>query len=183
MRRVIKRTLISIAIATTAGCTLSGPGVSPYGRLTTINPSERRKTSAGELIAVSSDSVWLLGRDSLFTFGMGGISSIEVQRHQFNAKRTFIHSLVVGVAAGAALGYACSTVEDTDGCGAVFPVIAGFFTAGGAVLAIGTEQSSKFYFAPYQWSDIRAYARFPQGMPDSARATLVFARPSGVLRR
>ena len=183
MHQIIERTLIAIVTATTAACTLAGPGVSPYGRLTTINPLARRTSSSGELIAVSSDSLWLLSRDSLVTFGIGAISSVDVQRHHFTAKRTLVHSAVIGIATGAALTAACASVDDTENCGAVFPVFALAFTALGAVLAIGAEESSKLHFAPYQWPDMRAFARFPQGMPDSARATLVLARPTGLVRR
>jgi hypothetical protein len=182
MRRVIERTLIAFGVLTTAACTLAGPGVSPYGRLSSIYPVQR-PASSGELIAVNADSIWLLRRDSLLAFGMAGIRGVEVQRHRFTAKRTLLVSVVAGVVSGAALTLACSSVEDAEGCGGVFPAMVVATTALGGVLAIGANASSKFYFAPHQWSDMRGFARFPQGMPDSARATQVLVRPSGVLRR
>jgi hypothetical protein len=183
MRRLIERMLIAVAAVAAAGCALAGPGVSPYGRAATVYPVTG-KSSSGELIAVDADSLWLLRRDSLAAFRLGGLATVNVERHRFTPKRVILQSFVVGVGTGAALTLACSSVDDgPENCGAVLPVVAGLFTAAGAILSLSAEESSKFHFAPYQWSDMRGFARFPQGMPDSARATLVVARPTGVLRR
>ena len=165
MRNLASAFLVAAFIA---GCALPPPQLSPTGRLTTVHtPADR---IAGELIAVTPDSVWLLTRpDGVLTpFRAEGIVRLDVQRHRMGATRTMQIMAVVGAATGVLLNISCSQVDDAS-CGAVLPGTMLTYLALGSLLALVNFESAWMKYQPGQLILARPFTRFPQGLPDTLR--------------
>lgn len=158
-----------------AGCVLPGGRISPYGRATTVFPIAGERVS-GELLAVGRDTVWLLSGDTLRAIGAGGIRRIDVDRHRFNGNKTMLWMSLAGTGTGVALVLSCVSYKNSEddssvSCGGVLPGTLLLFLVAGAVLAFSNDHSSKYRLSPVETERLRAFARFPQGIPDSLAAT------------
>lgn len=175
--RVRNRLLVALPLLVNA-CVLSGGPVSPYGRSATVYPVAPAAVSKvrGELMAASADTVWLLRDSTLVPFASSRLHGVEVQRHEFGAKRTMKWMSIAGLVTGVALMVSCSSYEsspdgggDSGGCVAVLPGTLLFFAATGGIFAFFNDYSSKQRILPGGTVRLRPYARFPQGIPDSLR--------------
>lgn len=166
--RVLASTLLAAASLT--GCVLPGPGISPHGRPTVAHTRAYRLE--GELVAISADTLWIISRrDSLLrAVRMDSLLRVDVQRHPFGARKTFKVAGYIGLGTGLLLTLACSQVEDAS-CGVVIPVITGVALIPGALFALINYESSWIHLDRPELSRARPYARFPQGLPDTLRAT------------
>jgi hypothetical protein len=126
--------------------------------------SARRTVLRGELIAVSLDSVWVLGRSGLDAAPLGYVRRASVKQHSLDAQAGLIWTLVGGLVTGGLLTAACASVE--EGCFVVFPVTLGAWGIVGGLSALTLEYSSRRRFVtPNIGNKIRGYARFPHGLP------------------
>jgi hypothetical protein len=129
----------------------------------------------GELIAVSPDSLWLLDDDALSAFPLARMRRVDVRESSFSAGTALLWSLAAGLISGAALTAACESVSGD--CGAVLPTVLLSWTFFGTIGGLAV-QPSRYTELPAPAADqLRPYARFPQGMPDS------FPSEPPVLRR
>jgi hypothetical protein len=124
----------------------------------------------GELLAAGADSIWLLRGDTIVSVATTHIRNVEVERHSFTGRRMMGIMAGAGLVYGIALGVACSSYEGGGDCGSVALGTMALYVGAGSVWALSTMYSSKYRFSPSRWDEIRAFARFPQGIPDSVRA-------------
>lgn len=159
-----------LAAVLIAGCALPPPRLSPTGRSTTVHT--RNERVAGELIAVTPDTVWVLTRPGgvVTPFSAQSIVRLEVQRHGMGGTRTMQIMSVVGATTGVLLTTACSQVDDIS-CSGVVPGTLLTYIGLGALFAVVNSQSAWMKYAPAQLILAQPYTRFPQGLPDTLRAS------------
>jgi len=165
--------LITMALAGAVGlqgCVVSRQSVSPLGRAVRIIPvpSDTAEELAGELMAVSADTLWVgVAQDSgIVSIPLAQTRTVEVRRHKLGAGKAMTYSVILGLATGGALGAACASVEDAD-CGGVLPAVLLSWVLWGGLSAISLESSARVGIPAADWKRLRPYARFPQGLPDS----------------
>lgn len=134
----------------------------PMGSEVRINLSRERSIS-GELLAVNQDSVWLLRRHELASVPVSEISEVRVDRGGMRGTTALLWSLTFGVISGVALHIACESVSDGSGC-TILPVTLGLWTIVGITSAASLE-STRHATVPPEPTSLRAWARFPQGLP------------------
>ena len=179
MRQNSRAALVLIAVLA-GGCILPRASVSPYGKSATVY-SARGGAATGELIAANAENIWLLRNGSLDVFGTSSILTVDVERHRFDGMKTFKWMTLTGVATGAALTLSCIRFRSHDGgnaggCGGVLLGTTGVFAGIGSLLAISNDHSSMYHLVPNDVNQLRAFARFPQGLPDSLRARLFYSK-------
>jgi len=130
--------------------------------------AEDGREAKGELIAVSSDSLWLLRHNALSVFPLAGTRQVDVRQSSFGAAKALLWSLAAGLISGAALTAACESVEGD--CGAVLPAVLLSWTFFGGIAALAVEPSHYAEFPTPAADQLRPYARFPQGMPEAFRS-------------
>ena len=113
----------------------------------------------GELIAVSTDSVWVLRGLELLTAPVARVSLVRIKRHKLDGRAGLIWTLIGGVVTGGLLTAACE-------CGDMFPRVMLWWGVIGGLSALSLEASSRQDFRPWEYDLLRAYARFPQGLPE-----------------
>jgi len=118
----------------------------------------------GELIAVSLDSIWVLGDSGLAVAPLGYVRSASMKQHSLDGRTGLVWTLVGGLVTGGLLTAACASV--CDDCGSVFRAPLGSWGIVGGVSALTLEGSSRPRFTtPDIGGKLRGYARFPQGLP------------------
>jgi hypothetical protein len=158
-----------------ASCALPGSSVSPFGRTSSVSTRSSYSTT-GELLAVNSDSLWIVAQGGVRVIAMSDVDEINVERHPFDAARTFGWTAAAGLGTGIALGIACASYEppknESKNCGTIAGplIVMGVL---GTISAISNGHSSDFHLAARDSIRLRAFARFPQGLPSAFR-------PSGV---
>ena len=119
---------------------------------------------AGELLAVSADSVWIAQRSGNVSIPLGEVRRVNVRMGHLTRGDAVVYGAGVGLAAGVAMLSACSQVEGAE-CSGVLPI---FLVSGllwGVIAGASFDASSHKRFSRQQWDALRAYARFPQGLP------------------
>ncbi len=119
----------------------------------------------GELIAVGTDRVWVLRGLELLTAPIARVSLVRLKRHKLDGTAGLIWTVVGGVVSGGLLTAACSSVDGTE-CGGVFLGVMSWWGVLGGLSALSLEASSLQDFRPGEYEGLRAYARFPQGLPE-----------------
>ena len=119
-------------------------------------------TMRGELIAVTTDSIWVLQNGQLEATPTRQIRQVKVDREVLGTGMNWTWSLAAGAGSGLALTLACSTVS--SGCGGVFLVTVAIWTAFGGISAHSMAASR--YETIRNWQHLAPYARFPQGLPE-----------------
>src|SRR5687767_10302346 len=97
--------LLVVTLAVLSAC-MPAMRISPHGRRTTV-VSSSAPTTTGELIAVTQDSIWLMRDSTLLVFASQQVRRVQVQRHQYDAKRTMVWMAIAGGATALALTTAC----------------------------------------------------------------------------
>jgi hypothetical protein len=116
----------------------------------------------GELIAVSADSVWLLGQDQVLV-----IPTTAVKRAKLTAYAAQKGPLALWTVLGT-----LSTIS--NGWGLIFT--APMWLIGGP-LAVGSESRAPERKVPrLTWGELAPYARFPQGMPEGIELSTLKAK-------
>ena len=129
---------------------------------------------SGELLAVSVDSLWLLTREgSVQAVPVRPYFSVRVRRHGFGASQTALWIAIGAAVTGLALSTACGQVEDAE-CGGIFPGVGLSWALVGLPFGYALARSAH-HRLPSTDGELRAYARFPQGLPEG------FLDPEGFL--
>lgn len=158
----------------TSGCVLSGLPISPYGREVRVHDAQNQ--IRGELIAVASDTLWVLQGSTLRHVVLSTQHKIVVRRHNFTAERTMRWMLPAGAGTGAALLVACRSYERSEdgnvdaGC---VEHVAGTmlsFAAAGLIFGGINAYTAVHRLTPADSVRLRAYSRYPQGLPEAVRA-------------
>src|SRR5262245_48276653 len=92
---VARRLAVLVMMLLAAGCA-SGHGLSPYGRPATLHGVVQR--TSGELLAASTDSIWLLRDSDIVGFSAASVSRVDVERYQFRGRVPL--AVVGGVSVG-----------------------------------------------------------------------------------
>ncbi len=174
-RRVVAS---GVALLLATGCA-TAPKVPVRGRsVTVVTEGEDRKVK-GELLTVGSDRLWVRGSDGVIEVPLASVREVRVKRHGFDGKAALKWALIGGLVTGGAMAGACASVEGSDGCGIVGAVFGGAWLLVGAAVASSMESSSRLELWRPTAEQLRAFARLPQGWPESLRApTLVSASKS-----
>ena len=168
MRRLGSSLALILAGAALTSCVRAGYKPGPLGRMTTLYYNAGNITTRGELMAADSNSVWLLQGASLNAYSLASLRRVQIPRHPFGGGQTIRAGVAVGAATGLLLTLACMQVEDAS-CVAVWPVITALGGTLGALFAVFNDYSTVYRLNPSEWQTIRAYARFPQGLPSPVR--------------
>lgn len=119
----------------------------------------------GELLATTRDTLWVLGANGLVATPLASVLRVRIPyTGGVSRSKVGLWGLVSGITTGVLLTGACATVEDAD-CAGVLPatlLVWGIVTGVSVALA---GQPSAAEFRPTQFEALRAYARFPQGLP------------------
>lgn len=163
--------VLLVAMSAVLSACLPSMRTSPYGRRATVFPVSA-PTTTGELVAVTQDSIWLMRDSTLLVFASPEVRRVQVQRHQYNAKRTMVWMAIAGGTTALALTTACASYESSsegtgESCAPVFPAVLATFAIAGGLFSLFNQSSSRHTFTADQVDAMRPYARFPQGVPDS----------------
>lgn len=138
---------------------------SPFGAVVVLRQNGKgHDPIEGELIAATADSVWVLQSATLRSVPLESIRRVEFTRFESGASTAWTWGLVAGVLSAGALYAACSSVEGTDNCGILFPVVMApwvIFAGVGAASLSGSSVED----LPATADALRPYSRFPQGLP------------------
>ena len=163
-----------------AACVTGSRRASVFGWPVTVTPVGETPTAtvAGELIAVSAESLWVLPEPGLAGLPWSHVRQVTVRRHSMGGGTALGWALGGAVVTGALLTAACSSVEDTE-CGGIFAGVALSWLIVGGLSAASLQSSSKITFKSPSWDSLRVYARFPQGLPDSLDRQALVPRSKG----
>jgi hypothetical protein len=162
---LIKKIVLSISISFLLCCcaTVRAPyGSVPkrlgirtdaFGGWITLNLISNAKTVEGELVAVSSDSVFVFEGDTLQTFPTLDITYARVVLYNNNSS---------GYAGWTAIG-SLATVLNGYYAVFTFPL---FLITGMATTIAESNRVNYFDFPSNEWEVLKKYARFPQGIPE-----------------
>jgi hypothetical protein len=116
----------------------------------------------GELMAVEPDQIWLSSHsDSLVALPFDEVRKIVIHPFGFTAGTIVAWVGVAGLVTTAGMVGACASVDGSD-CGAFALVWVGAWVTIGTISGLLIRPSRKIWPSK---SDLRAYARFPQGLP------------------
>jgi hypothetical protein len=173
MRRLVSWTM-ALSLAGLSGGCATGRSVSVTGRRVEITPRAEADDPAkvkGELLAVDTVRIWVLGKEQLVTLPLGSVREVKVQRHGLTARRVGLWSVIGAVVTGGALAIACSSVEGNEGCGKIFLAVGATWGVVGALAAPALQSSSEIPIRHPKTEDLQPYARFPQGLPEGVSAS------------
>jgi len=105
----------------------------------------------GELIAVTPDSLLVLGRESEMWIPKSIIIEVQISKHDLGAGR-FVGWMALGVIGSLSHGW-----------GAILTVPLWLIV--GTITSITVAVTNDFTLLPDQWDELRQYSRFPQGLP------------------
>jgi hypothetical protein len=159
-----------LAVLLSAACSLPGcaTGSAPdvFGRHVELVPKEpRADRTAGELLAVEGGRIWVRTKDGVRDWPASSFREVRVQRHDLGRGTRKI-AFVGGLVSMVALAASCSSVEGNSagGCAAVGAVVAGALALTGLLSGMALDASSRARLSAGD-DALRAYARFPAGMP------------------
>jgi hypothetical protein len=149
-------------------------------RLAARNGDKEPPDVKGELLAVENDHVFVLERGAgVRTVAREEIESVRVELHELGAAQAGAWTLLGGLVTGGALALACSSVEDADNCGAAFAGTLVLWTVIGVPATLNLAKTSGLVVKPDGLDKLRAYARFPQGVPQGLDPTGLARAPQG----
>ncbi len=119
----------------------------------------------GELLAVDDQSLWLLSKGVTRNIPFEGVSDIRVRQHDFDAAKVWTWIGIGAAVTGLGMAAACSSVDDTTGCGGVFVGMALSWAVIGGLFSIDVTRSS-WTTVPPSRLNLTRYSRFPQGLPE-----------------
>ena len=97
-------------------------------------------------------------------------------------RKAGIWTLAGAVLTGAALTAACAAAEDSS-CGNVFAFTALSWGLVGVLSTASLEKSSRVVVRGPDYSSLRAYARYPQGLPEGLDPASLVRPPTAPPRR
>lgn len=177
MRRLVRlSSCLVLGALALPGCAARS---SVLGRTVTLVPdSKGAERVKGELLAVDEGRLYVRTKDGVREVDASGVREVKVRRHDLTAGWAIRWGLVGGIASGAVMTAACSSVEGNDagGCAATGAVWGGIWMLAGLLAAPSLEGSSQLSFSP-ESPRLKPYARFPAGLPKGAKPESVVAGP------
>jgi hypothetical protein len=158
-----------MAVLLATGCA-TAPKVPVHGRTVTVVTEREGEKVKGELLTVGSDSLWVRASEGVVEVPLPSVREVRVQRHGFDKSEAFKWALIGGLATGGGMAGACATVDGADGCGWIGLGFLGAWLLVGAVAAPSIDSSSRLDLWRPTPERLRAFARLPQGWPESLRA-------------
>lgn len=161
--------LIMVFVAATATAAAAQPPTVPTAvkgyRATVQTTGPSADKWAGEILAVEQDSLWLLQSGEVVGVPLVGVESIRIRQHGLGPGQALGWSLAGGIISGLLLTAACSSVEDTSGCGSVFVGAMVVWMTIGLISSATLHEATVKLRPPLTDSYLRRYARYPQGRP------------------
>ena len=176
MRRGRSVVASGMAVLLTTGCA-TAPKVPVHGRTVTVVTGPEDEKVKGELLTVGSDSLWVRASEGVVEVPLPSVQEVRVQRHGFDKSEAFKWALIGGLATGGAMAGACATVDGASGCGWIGLIFGGAWLLVGAVAAPSIGSSSRLELHHPTEEELRAFARLPQGWPESLRAPTLGSAP------
>jgi hypothetical protein len=105
-----------------------------------------------------------MARDGVRGVPFTEIEQVRVRLHGLGGGKSWAWTALGALVTGAALTAACAAA-DSDTCGRVFGITVGAWAALGAPSAHSLEKSSRLLVGGPDFTSLRPYARFPQGLP------------------
>lgn len=138
------------------------------GRRAEVSLHSPVRAVKGELLAVGADRLWLLADTALLDPRISEVARVRIKRHPFTGSTMLVWGAIGAVTTGIALTAACASLGDDGlgGCGLVLPVFGLSWMVVAGVSSLFTAPSAYKTFRPGQIDDLRAFARFPQGLPE-----------------
>lgn len=131
----------------------------------------------GELIEAVDGSLLLLSESGYASVALDEVAQIEWRRHEFDSGDAMLWVGIGSLVTLAGMSYACSQYEGGDCSGAVAATVIPWAVLGVPfALWLG---GSAWGDLPADELELRAYARFPQGAPESFRSRRDANRPPG----
>jgi hypothetical protein len=128
--------------------------------LTYGQPTEQR--AAGELIAVSAESVWVLSQTQALVISTSAVRAGKLTAYEAQ-KGGFTTWTVLG---------ALSTISN----GAFLIFTAPMWMIGGSLAVAGESRAPQRKISSVSWGGLAAFARFPQGMPEGIEMSTLEAK-------
>ena len=156
--------LVLAAAVALPGCASHSPDV--YGRPVRLVPkAPGGETPRGELLAAQDGRLFLRTKDGVRDFDAAAVREVRVERHGV-ARSTRRFALIGGAISFVALTASCSSVEGNDagGCAAAGGLIGGLTMLTGVLSSMAMESHAEARLSPSR-EELRAFARFPAGMP------------------
>lgn len=164
-RHLANVAFLLIVVLVLPACAIGRMTPSVLGRDVKVVPRADGPRVHGELLAVDTDRIVVLAKDGIHDVAIPQIREVRVRRHGFDGKKAWTWTIVGAVVSGLGLAVACSSVEDTDGCGGAAVAGAVPWLLLGGVSALSTERTAFRAFDPGQKDLLRPFARYPQGVP------------------
>ncbi len=177
MRRIGGLFTVVAVAALAGGCAAGTSNV--LGRTVTVVPSEDGAPKAkGELLAVDRGRIWVRTKDGVRDFDPAALREVRVRRHNYTGGWAVRWGLVGGLASGAAMAVACSSVEGNSGGGCARPaaIWAGLWVLTGLLAAPSLDASSQVFLEPNS-GRLRLYARLPAGLPEGIDPPVLIQGP------
>jgi hypothetical protein len=146
-------------------CATAGLAPSVLGRDVTLVTRANGPRIKGELLAVDENRVIVGTNDGIHEVAIPQIAQVRVRRHSLDGRQAWTWMLVGALVTGVGLAAACASVDDANGCGGVGAAAVAPWIIFGGLSARSLERSAFLSFDAGQGDQLRAFARFPQGLP------------------
>ena len=183
MRARRQRTcLVVLALALTDCATAKAP---LFGRAVELSAPEALKTPKvkGELLAVGQEQLWVLEPTRVREVPLSEIAQVRVRLHGLSGKQAGMWTLAGALLTGAALTVACAAADSDNSCGGVFAFTALSWGLIGTLSTGSLEKSSRVVVRGPDFSSLRPYARYPQGLPEGLDPASLVRPPTAPPRK
>ena len=159
-----------IAVVLAAASLVSGCATAPdvLGRDVILVPAAPRAPKPrGELLAVQDGRIWLRTKDDgVREMEAATFREVQVRRHDLGGGYARRIGLIGGLVSAITLTASCGSVEGNSagGCAVVGAAVGGLLALTGVLTSMSLDASSRAHLSPNDLS-LRAYARFPAGLP------------------
>jgi hypothetical protein len=163
--RAFVSAVLSASVAL-SGCASAKPGLPVGGRAVELRGTEPKSPKvSGELLAVGPEQMLVLTREGVRGVPPQQIKEARVRRHRFDGGKAWKWVAIGAIATGVALSGACMSAKG-ENCGAAFGLTVGIWGLVGGPAAAGLSKSSQLRVEGPDFTPLKPYARFPQGLPE-----------------
>jgi hypothetical protein len=149
-----------------------GPGLQAQQAGTRVHGAQVRVISfqgaelRGELLGLEDQRLWVMDRANIAaSLNLAQVHEVRIQRHQWSAGQIFRWTAWAGGITSLGMFAACTSLEASGDCASVAIAWAAAWAAVGGISGLLARPSLRV--GPGQTEQIRAYARFPQGLPQN----------------
>jgi hypothetical protein len=161
------RSVLAVALSVAvAGCATVRPELAVGGRTVELRPTEPKGPAvSGELLAVGPERMLVLTPEGVRDIPAQAVQEVRVRRHGLDAAKAWMWVAIGAIGTGTALSAACSSAHGGN-CGAVLGVTAAAWALVGGPAAASLSRSSRLSVKGPDFTALKPYARFPQGLPE-----------------